>query len=812
MGEARTRIRPPRPGAVRRAAAPAGTRAATTRRPSPAPQPAQAVLDLQATAGNQAVAGLLTAVQRQPATPRATAGWTGADTAAGGGPGWNAAARDDVEGTGIRRIPLDDIPAGNQLDWSPDYDTKDGAQSEKNRTTETAAGRAIVLKPAGLAVDRPIDVLLHLHGYTSRRGDPAAGWRQSKVPVTRNGKSYKPVRDIDQDRIAQQMATVTRTNPQTLAILPQGVGHSFFGADFEPRSYIDAVVTRLQAVKELPVPAGGSLQTNLILSAHSGGGHTVRKALRAELDAAKAQARAAARAAKKGQPPPGPAPALNPTQVVLFEAINNATELSTVVEWVYLHLNRTRDALNAAGNPISRIWAIAGCPTLRAYRSRAGYKSAYDDLDAAIRRWFSTPTLGGSLPAAEKDLLRDRFKVEVLHGVTNAPGGLSGHEQVVGGLGTPEQGPLADALAARTDPSSSRLLKGPPAVPGTSTRTGTGTGTASAGPARQPDPAPTTARPITSTATPSTRTPTTSTPTTSGPAAGAPNDRTAWITDTTRTTLELLPAAQRTRFETVAWNDLDYPGTKLKIKDTSAENLARWRADPGYQVFSVPRKTKDGPVDVWYLRGAHQREAAALLLALSRVRPGGGERRVNTGADAVLTKKQFATDPAAYDEYIAGQLRDPAGETKSGTRKMLNRYAAEQYSAMRTAAAKDGVTLSIGNAFRERKRAEKAARSTDNSAAVASYSAHSLGLAMDLNLRTRGLRDVDEVTTRMTNTIRLLAAPAYKWMFEHGAAFGFFQYRNEPWHWEYNPPGFDRTFWADRPDLAPGAAAGTAKK
>ena len=126
---------------------------------------------------------------------------------------------------------------------------------------------------------------------------------------------------------------------------------------------------------------------------------------------------------------------------------------------------------------------------------------------------------------------------------------------------------------------------------------------------------------------------------------------------------------------------------------------------------------------------------------------------------------------------------------------------------MRTAAAKDGVTLSIGNAFRERKRAEKAAKSTDNSAAVASYSAHSLGLAMDLNLRTRGLRDVDEVTTRMTNTIRLLAAPAYKWMFEHGAEFGFFQYRNEPWHWEYNPPGFDRTFWADRPDLAPGAAA-----
>ena len=67
----------------------------------------------------------------------------------------------------------------------------------------------------------------------------------------------------------------------------------------------------------------------------------------------------------------------------------------------------------------------------------------------------------------------------------------------------------------------------------------------------------------------------------------SPADRRTFITDTTRTTLELLPAAQRARFENVAWNDLDYPGAKRKIKDTSAENLARWRADPGYEAVSV---------------------------------------------------------------------------------------------------------------------------------------------------------------------------------------------------------------------------------
>ena len=278
-----------------------------------------------------------------------------------------------------------------------------------------------------------------------------------------------------------------------------------------------------------------------------------------------------------------------------------------------------------------------------------------------------------------------------------------------------------------------------------------------------------------------------------------------WILDVGRSTLELLPRKERERFENIPWNDQDYPGAKMKIKDTSAENLDKWRATPGYQVYSVKKKTKDGPVDVWYLKGTHQAEAAALLLALSKVRPGGGERRVNTGANAILTQQQFGRDPDAFDDYIIGQLVDTPGEVKDGTRKMLNKFAAPQFVKMREAAALDGVDLSIGNSFRDRKRAQAAAKNKENSAAVASYSPHSLGLAMDLNLRTRKFKNVDEVTTRMTNTIKLLSAPAYKWMFEHGAAFGFFQYRNEPWHWEYNPPGFTAQFWADKPDLAPGA-------
>ena len=30
--------------------------------------------------------------------------------------------------------------------------------------------------------------------------------------------------------------------------------------------------------------------------------------------------------------------------------------------------------------------------------------------------------------------------------------------------------------------------------------------------------------------------------------------------------------------------------------------------------------------------------------------------------------------------------------------------------------------------------------------------------------------------------------PAYRWLVDHAAAFGFYPYDIEPWHWEYNPP------------------------
>jgi hypothetical protein len=237
----------------------------------------------------------------------------------------------------------------------------------------------------------------------------------------------------------------------------------------------------------------------------------------------------------------------------------------------------------------------------------------------------------------------------------------------------------------------------------------------------------------------------------------------------------------------------------------SDENLDKWRNTPGYVLDKV--EDKQGGVR-WILRGAHQAEAQRLLDALARVRPGGGERRANVGAAAVLTAGQYRKDPARYDDYIVSQLGPVRSYDQGNPKRMqehqLNKHAAEKFAALLEAAAADDVHLSINNSFRPRKKAEASAAKHDNPKAVAKYSSHSLGLAVDLNLWTAAMgKRLSEVSTAMTNVTRMLGAPSYKWMYERGAEFGFYQYRNEPWHWEYNPPGFRETFWAEAPDLAP---------
>lgn len=125
----------------------------------------------------------------------------------------------------------------------------------------------------------------------------------------------------------------------------------------------------------------------------------------------------------------------------------------------------------------------------------------------------------------------------------------------------------------------------------------------------------------------------------------------------------------------------------------------------------------------------------------------------------------------------------------------LHPEANAAFVQMRDAARAEGVELRIGSAYRSLAQQKKIAASNPNPNAVAQkVSAHSYGLAVDL-LLSAGDLSVREITTRpMTNVIAMYRSPIYKWMALHAREHGWFPYRREPWHWEYNPPGFGERF------------------
>lgn len=238
-------------------------------------------------------------------------------------------------------------------------------------------------------------------------------------------------------------------------------------------------------------------------------------------------------------------------------------------------------------------------------------------------------------------------------------------------------------------------------------------------------------------------------------AARAPADRAplaaavaAWIADTSRSAIELIgDAARRRHFLTgVDWTRVDFPG--------NGENRSA--------------------------------ESEALFTALAAVVP---ERRVTAirfhDVDRVVQpvpgQTSFKLHPAAKDAFVR----------------------------MRDAARADGVELRIGSAWRSRAQQKQLAANNPNPNAVAQKtSAHSYGLAVDLLMSVEGLR-VGEISTRpMTNVIALYRSPVYKWMALHGREHGWFPYRREPWHWEYNPLGFGEIFEREAQGGAQGQAYG----
>jgi len=224
------------------------------------------------------------------------------------------------------------------------------------------------------------------------------------------------------------------------------------------------------------------------------------------------------------------------------------------------------------------------------------------------------------------------------------------------------------------------------------------------------------------------------------PAEDLAADERLFILDEQRSALERLEPSERDRYLGFAWNAADFPG---------------------------------GPT------GPNEDRADRMFAALTRLRP---ERRANQGATAAVRASEFDT---AMQSRLRRALIAVPGE--QGMR--LHRDASASFVRMRTAASADGVTLTINNAYRAPAVAQANAARADNRLAVAAFSSHTLGLAIDLNMSHGGLRFAETSTRPFGNLVSMYASPVYKWMFLRGESHGWFPYRREPWHWEYNPPG-----------------------
>lgn len=220
-------------------------------------------------------------------------------------------------------------------------------------------------------------------------------------------------------------------------------------------------------------------------------------------------------------------------------------------------------------------------------------------------------------------------------------------------------------------------------------------------------------------------------------------DLATWIRSTDRSAIELVAdETQRRKFlQQVDWSREYFPGNR----DTQN------REAPG-------------------------RLAEELFQAMARVVP---ERRVPTGIRFRDVTRVVVNVPGQSDHKLFPEAR-------------------ESFERMSAAAAVEGVHLQIVSSWRSlalQKR--KQSQQTNPNAVARNISAHNYGLAIDLNMRVAGLPLVNTSTRardRMANVVRMYRSPNYKWLAINASRFGWFPYRREPWHWEYNPPGFKERF------------------
>lgn len=340
----------------------------------------------------------------------------------------------DVAKTGLTRLEVHDLKFGVSGGFQKSYGGRTSA--EKQMTDESPDHTAVVIMPDKLDPDRPVQVVLHFHGWGFRQEkavkDPYAGY----LVASGNTASKKgDVRDVDQEHWEQQISMVvgarSAKQPQIVAVLVQGRGKSEFG-DFPTYGYVQEVFSKVSALS-------GIKSYSIVLSAHSGGGGTKIAPMVTGGDAQPADAE------KLKKDPARAASQAAADLVVLFDAEG----IEDTMDWATKQIAALGKAL--AADPKNAKAILAASPKFRGYFAKDGayakrYKAQTKRLNAALAKipsqWRDTTSPDVVVP----DLFRI---IEV-----DRPG--VGHEHIIGSTADVKVGALADALTASLNPIADR--------------------------------------------------------------------------------------------------------------------------------------------------------------------------------------------------------------------------------------------------------------------------------------------------------------------------------------------------------------------
>jgi hypothetical protein len=205
--------------------------------------------------------------------------------------------------------------------------------------------------------------------------------------------------------------------------------------------------------------------------------------------------------------------------------------------------------------------------------------------------------------------------------------------------------------------------------------------------------------------------------------------------------------------------------------------------------------------------GKHSGRAAAMFAEIATIR---SERRPHRGDDRI-------TDRTSISQSEWEHLLEPKTVSVLGTGVALNQGVrrihhprmmpepAQALQQMKTAAALDGIPLEAESIFRSSDEALRGAGGRNNSAAVAAMSSHLLGGTIDFTLGPSRLPFSVSQETSTSDMHRYVFeyyySPVAKWLFLYSEEYGFHIFRNEPWHFEYNPEGYRERFQEHVPGL-----------